>query len=195
MKRLDLHGHVVARFGPQLRTCSSRVHEAQPGRPANGYDRARSPHARESALPPRRGRSRHRAVHRDERVRAICSSTLTGGACAVRTSRRARSARGRRRSRRGTHIAVVATARRVTRGASHSGTTRQIDSLNREWCARGAAYGRRREPSASWRRPSIAQPHAPRLCVSHASANRRLSSSSIRSRRTEAGGTASAHRT
>src|SRR5688500_18826594 len=34
MKRLDLHGNVVARFAPHISTCSSSRDEAQPGRPA-----------------------------------------------------------------------------------------------------------------------------------------------------------------
>ena len=57
---------------------------------------------------------------------------------------------------------------------------------------RVAAYGRSREPRASWRRHSIAHPNAPRPRVSLKSANRRLSSSSTMSRTIEASRTASA---
>ena len=34
MKRLDLHGDVVASFAPHISTCSSSYDEAQTGRPA-----------------------------------------------------------------------------------------------------------------------------------------------------------------
>src|SRR4051812_40244312 len=55
MKRLDLHRYVVARFAPHYENVLIVVVATRhtPGRPANGYDRTRSPQTRQPTRHPR----------------------------------------------------------------------------------------------------------------------------------------------